>query len=47
VAAGEKTVTIRLDFDLEQYTMLHTATNQLSEKGFSIGALRIEVLDND
>ena len=48
VAAGAyKTVTVRLDFDLEQYTKLLTATNQLSEKGFSIGALRIEVLDND
>ena len=48
VAAGTyKTVTVRLDFDLEQYTKLLTATNQLSEKGFSIGALRIEVLDND
>lgn len=48
VAAGAyKTVTVRLDFDLEQYTKLLTATNQLSEKEFSIGALRIEVLDND
>ena len=48
VAAGAyKTVTVRLDFDLGQYTKLLTATNQLSEKGFSIGALRIEVLDND
>lgn len=48
VAAGAyKTVTVRLGFDLEQYTKLLTATNQLSEKGFSIGALRIEVLDND
>ena len=48
VAAGEyKTVTVRLEFDLEQYTKLLTATNQLSEKGFSIGAVRIEVLDND
>jgi hypothetical protein len=48
VAAGiYKTVTVRLEFDLEQYTKLLTATNQLSEKGFSIGALRIEVLDND
>ena len=42
-----KTVTVRLDFDLEQYTNLLTATNQLSEKVFSIGAIRIEVLDND
>lgn len=42
-----KTVTVRLEFDLEQYTKLLTATNQLSEKGFSIGALRIEVLDDD
>ena len=48
VAAGVyKTVTVRLDFDLEQYTNLLTATNQLSEKGFSIGAIRIEVRDND
>ena len=48
VAAGvHKTVTVRLDFDLEQYTTLLTATNQLSEKFFSIGAIRIEVLAND
>ena len=48
VAAGVyKTVTVRLEFDLEQYTKLLTATNQLSEKGFSVGALRIEVLGND
>jgi hypothetical protein len=48
VAAGVyRTVTVRLEFDLEQYTKLLTATNQLSEKGFSIGAVRIEVLDND
>ena len=48
VAAGVyKSVTVRLDFDLEQYTNLLTATNQLSEKGFSIGAIRIEVLEND
>lgn len=45
VAGTYKTVTVRLDFDLEQYTNLLTATNQLSEKGFSIGAIRIEVLD--
>lgn len=48
VAAGvHKTVTVRLDFNLEQYTKLLTATNQLSEKFFSIGAIRIEVLAND
>lgn len=48
VAAGvHKTVTVRLDFNLEQYTKLLTATNQLSEKVFSIGAIRIEVLAND
>ena len=35
----------RFDFDLEQYYTLRTATNQLSEKSFVIGELRIEVTD--
>lgn len=38
-----KTVTFRFDFDLEQYYTLRTLTNQLSEKSFTIGELRIEV----
>ena len=36
-------ITFRFDFDLEQYYTLKTATNQLSEKSFSINELRIEV----
>ena len=36
-------VTFRFDFDLEQYYTLKTSTNQLSEKTFTIGELRIEV----
>lgn len=35
----------RFDFDLEQYYTLRTATNQLSEKSFVIGELRIEVTE--
>ena len=40
-------VTFRFDFDLAQYSTLKTATNQLSEKSFSIGELRIEVANEE
>ena len=42
-----KTAVFRFSFDLEQYYQLKTSTNQLSEKGFSIGSLRIGVADDE
>ena len=39
--------TFRFEFDLEQYGVLKTTTNLLSEKSFWIGALRIEVTDDE
>jgi len=40
-------MTFRLTLDLEQYYGLYTSTNQLSEKSFSIGALRIGVANDE
>ena len=39
--------TFRFEFDLDQYTVLKTTTNLLSEKSFWIGALQIEVTDDE
>jgi hypothetical protein len=38
---------VKISFDLDQYYRLQAATNQLSEKSFSIGALSIGVSAND
>ena len=38
---------IKIELDLNQYSAMKADTNQLSEKSFSIGALRIGVSGND
>ncbi len=40
-------VAVQIEFDLAQYYMLRASTNQLSEKSFTIGALRIGVAKDD
>ena len=39
--------TFRFEFDLEQYSVLKTTTNMLSEKSFWIGKLQIEVTGDE